>query len=212
MKPLQQWKKDDLMKFIKGVDKKTWGIIAGGLVIAVLSWIFLIEPAWFARPRLRSQMQSMDDQMRQFRALEQKRVTWEETEKIFSQFIQDTKARIYSEEEAALLLGQISKIAKDSKVDIIGSKPKKESIKFPAPYQNLFEAYSCDFMLQGGYHSLGKFSAGVESYPRTLRIQIIHVVPGNENPDKHVAQFTVAAIAHQNSAGSTAGAQNAAKR
>lgn len=194
MKPLKQWTKQELIDFFKGVDKKTWVVIGASLAGVGILWFFLIGPAWFERPRLRSEIQKMDTQIRQYQMLDQKRLKLEENQKVFSQLLADVQARLFGEEDLALLLGQISKLAYDARVDIAASKPKAEAVEFPAPYASRYEAVAYDFTMQGGYHQLGKFSAALESYPKWLRIQKIKITPLKDDALRHLAQFELVAI------------------
>ncbi len=194
MKPLQQWTKQELIDFLKGVDKRTWVIISASLVGMGVLWILLIGPAWIERPRLRSEIQKMDAQIRQYQMLDQKRMKLEENQKIFSQLLADAQLRLFGEEDLALLLGQVSKLANDARVDIAASKPKAEAMEFPAPYANRYEAVAYDFTMQGGYHQLGKFSAALESYPKWLRIQKIKITPLKDDALRHLAQVELVAI------------------
>lgn len=189
-----RWTKDDLMKFIKSVDKKTWGKIGTALVAFLLVWFLVIGPAWFDRPRMHREIESMNAQMKQFNGLNQKRLIWEQNEAQFGKIIQEAMGRRYSEAEMALLLGQISRLATGAKVDVIASKPQPETLKFPPPFQNQYEADVYDFTMKGGYHAVAQLVAGIESYPKLLRIRKIHITPVKESPERHIAQLDIVAI------------------
>lgn len=217
MNPIELLKKEKIIEFIKNVDKKTWMVVMIGTVTAVLLWALLIQPAWFERPRLRHEIQTMDTQMRQFKELSQKRTVWENDEKIFSRLIQDTKARVYKEGESALLLGQVSKIAEAAHVEVIASKPRSEKVVFPEPYQERFQAINYDLTMRGGYHALGRLTEGIETQPKLLRIQVIQIVPVSDNPESQIAQFCLSAISEANASTADPGKKvekttNAAKR
>lgn len=184
----------DIMAFVKSVDKKTWmraaAITAGVLVL----WFFVIWPAWFERPALRREIQTMTNQIRQVTALNQKRPTLEKNLKDYNDVITSAKGRLFTTEEIGLLLGQISKMADESKVEVISSKPQNEKITYAPPYNAKYSARACDFSLLGGYHELGKFISRLESYGKLLRIQSLYIRPSDKNPEQHAADLRVLAI------------------
>jgi hypothetical protein len=194
MKPVRPFNKEEVISFLKKIDKKTWGSLAVNFVGIILAWIFFIEPAWFARPRMRDEMQKIDVQLKQFQTLGQKRPVWTDNEKAFSRIINETKARIYKEGESALLLGQVSRLADEARVDVMASKPIKATVSFPDPFQNIFNPVAYDFTLRGGYHSLGQLIAGIENYPKLLRIQSIQITGSNDSPEKSIAQLELVAL------------------
>jgi Tfp pilus assembly protein PilO len=211
MKPIPKFNKEELIKLLKSVDKKTWIGIAVGIVSVSFLWFVLIVPAWIERPELWRQIQNMDAQMRQVNALKQKQPVWEENRKQYAQIIESTKASFYREVELSLLLGQISKLAAESSVEVIASKPLSEAVKFPKPFQDRLQAASYDFVMQGDYHALAKFASGVESFSRPLRIQMIHIVPATDNPERHIATFDIFAIAEKPVSPVTASTTNSAR-
>ena len=197
MKPIRQWTKQDLIGFVKGVDKKTWGMVGGGIAGIALLWFFFIAPAWIERPRLSGSIREMDAQLRQYQVLNQRRLRLEEDMKVFTKLFDETKARLYKEGDIALLLGQVAKLASDSKVDMIASKPKSETVVFPKPYGDRYQTVSYDFTMQGGYHQIGKLAAALESHPKLIRIQKIQIVPDKDKTERHVVQFEIAAISER---------------
>ncbi|OQA56187.1 MAG: Pilus assembly protein, PilO [Candidatus Omnitrophica bacterium ADurb.Bin277] len=201
MKPLKQWTKQDLIDLLKHVDKRTWLMIAAAVVGLSALWFVLIGPAWIKRPYLRREIQNMDTQLRQYQILNQKRIKLEEDRKTYQALFEETKVRLYEEGDIALLLGQVSKLAHDAKVDMIASRPQKDSVLYPKPYQDRYLAVGYDFTMQGGYHQLARLAAAIESYPKLLRIQKIQIVPSKDDQSRHVAQFDLVAIAGKAAAG-----------
>jgi hypothetical protein len=194
MKPLNQWTFADIIAFVKSVDKKTWiTVLAGGAGFLLLV-IFLIIPAWIERPLLRRDIQSMEAQIRQVKALSQKRAGWEETQKVFGSLIEETQKRVFSEDDMGLLLGQASKFAAESRVDVLASKPLAEKMVFPAPYNLKYQPSGYEFTMQGGYHDLGMLVSRIENHKKLLRIQRLEIVPDKKMPDRHVAELKLLAI------------------
>jgi hypothetical protein len=194
MKPLNRWTFADIIAFVKSVDKKTWlTVLAGGAGFLLLV-IFLIVPAWIERPLLRRDIQSMEAQIRQVKALSQKRAGWEETQKVFGSLIEETQKRVFTENDMGLLLGQASKFAAESRVDVLASKPLGEKMVFPAPYNLKYQPSGYEFTMQGSYHDLGMLVSRIENHEKLLRIQRLEIVPDKKVLDRHVADLKLLAI------------------
>ena len=194
MKPIKQWTLASILEFAKGVDTKTWVMIVAGALGFFLIFVFLVIPAWIERPMFRHQVQSMEAQIRQVKSLDQKRALWEENQKVFGDLIARTQSRLFTADEMGLLLGQVSKMAQESRVDVLASKPMTEKIVFPAPYHLKYQPTGYEFTVQGGYHDLGRFASLLENSDKLLRIQSIQIVPTEKTPERHIAQLKIWAI------------------
>ena len=194
MKPLNQWTFADVISFVKSVDKKIWLTVLSCAVGFLLVVVFLAIPAWIERPRLRRDIQSMEAQIRQVNALNQKRLGWEENQRVFGLLIEETQKRVFTEDSMGMLLGQISKMASESRVDVLASKPLTEKAVFAAPYNLKYQPSGYEFTVQGGYHDLGNLASRIEGHEKLLRIQSIEIVPAEKTPDRHVAELKLWAI------------------
>ena len=194
MKPFNQWTSADVIAFVKSVDKRTWLIVLSCAVVFFLMVVFLIIPAWIERPLLRRDIQSMEAQIRQINALNQKRLGWEEDQNVFGTLIEKTRARVFTAQDMGLLLGQVSKMASESRVDVLASKPLTEKAVFAAPYHLKYQPSGYEFTVQGGYHDLGSLASRIESYGKLLRIRSIEIMPAEKTPDRHVAELKLWAI------------------
>lgn len=194
MKPLNKWNSADIIEFAKGVDKKTWGKVVSGAVAFFLILFFLVIPAWIDRPLLRRDIQSMEAQIRQVNVLNQKRIIWEKNEKIFSALIEQTRERLFTAESLGVLLGQVSKMANESRVEVLASKPSTEKSVFRAPYHLRYQPSGYEFTLQGGYHDLARLVDRAESSKKLLRVQCIQIVPSKKTPDRQIAELKLWAI------------------
>ena len=194
MKPLNKWTSADIIGFAKSVDKKTWVAVASGAVAFALVLVFLVIPAWIQRPFLRHDIHVMEAQIRQVNALNQKRLIWEENEKIFSALIEKTKERLFTAESLSVLLGQVSKMADESRVEVLASKPSVEKNVFQAPYHLRYKSSGYEFALQGGFHDLAGLVGRTESSKKLLRIRSLHIVPSDKTPDRQIAELKLWAI------------------
>lgn len=207
MKPLNQWTVNDITGFIKSVDKKIWLMIAIGGIGFLLILVFLVIPAWIERPRLRRDILNMETQIRTVQTLTQKQAVWLQNEKTFDALIKNVQERLYTPESAASILGQASKKATESRVEVIVSKPASDKIVFPAPYHSKYESAGYEFTLQGGYHDMANLISRIESHTKLLRVRSFRIIPSDKAPDRHLAELKVWAIS---STSKSAGAATAA--
>jgi Tfp pilus assembly protein PilO len=184
----------NVLALLKSVDKKTWAAVLLGAVGFLLFGAFLVIPAWIERPLLRRDIQSMEAQIRHVNDLNKKRAGWEDSQKAFGLLIESTQARVLTLEDMSMLLGLVSKMASESRVDVLASKPLTEKTVFAAPYHLRYQPSGYEFTVQGGYHDLGNFSGRIESYEKLLRIQSLEIVPAEKTPDRHIAGLKLWAI------------------
>jgi Tfp pilus assembly protein PilO len=194
MKPLNQWTFVEVIAFIKSVDKKTWVIALSSFVGFVFLVVFLVIPAWIERPLLRRDIESMEAQIRQVNALAQKRPGWEESQRVFGALIERTGKRVFSDEDLGLLLGQVSKMADESRVDVLASKPLNEKMVFAAPFHLKYQPSGYEFSVQGGYHDLGNLASRIETHEKLLRIRSLAILTAEKTPDRQIAELQLWAI------------------
>ncbi|MFH0984590.1 MAG: type 4a pilus biogenesis protein PilO [Candidatus Omnitrophota bacterium] len=194
MKPIKALPMANVVAFLRSFDKQTWLIIVLGTGIFLLSLFFLAIPAWIERPALRRDIQSMSGQIRQVNELNKNRARWEEDRKMFSALIETTRARVFSKEDMELLLGLVSKMASEARVDVLASKPLTEKAVFGAPYHLQYQPNGYEFSVQGGYHHLGDFLSRIEAHDKLLRVRSLEIIPAEKTPDRHIANLTLWAI------------------
>ncbi|MBI4711420.1 MAG: type 4a pilus biogenesis protein PilO [Candidatus Omnitrophica bacterium] len=184
----------DILAFVKTVDKKTWVIVVACAVVFLLVVIFLVIPAWIERPMLRRDIQGMKAQIRQINELNEKQKGWEESRKVFGALIESTQARVFTAGDMDMLLGQVSKMASESRVDVLTSKPLTEKAVFPSPYNIKYQPSGYEFSVQGGYHDLANLASRIEGHEKLLRIHSLEIVPAEKTPERHIAELTLWAI------------------
>ena len=201
MKPLNQITKEDVLNFIKSIDKKTWikiGIIA---VAAVIVFTFVFLPAWITRLEIRKKLKDLENQKAITQNLLLKQPELIKNKENFYKFSVEVKNKLYQPEETSLLLGVISKLAQDSKVSIVASNPRKFEGKFPPPFDTQYEANAYDFTVEGGFHNLADFVSKIENNPKVLRIQTFLVLPQDKNYEKHTASLSLTVVSTKKAAG-----------
>ncbi len=194
MKPFKQWNAKDVIEFAKGVDKKIWMKLAGITIGVLFFLIVIVIPAWIERPLLRRHIQSMEAQIRQVNALSQKKTLWEVNEKIYSAMIQGVEERLFTTEEIEMLLGKASKLAAESRVDVLASKPVNDKTVYALPYNTKYQSNGYSFTLLGSFHDIGMLASRIETNGRLLRIQSIHMATSEKTPGKEIVELQLAAI------------------
>lgn len=210
MKPLKEWKPEDVKTFLKNVDKKTWLIVLSCAVGLLVTVVFLVIPAWFERPSLRRDIQAMEAQIRQVATLNQKRQGWDENQKVYGPFIEKVQKRVFTDESIGVLLGQFSRMARESRVDVLASKPFSEKTVFQAPFYLKYQPVGYEFTVQGGYHDLGSLISRIETHEKLLRVQSIEITPSEKDSGRQLASVKIWAISKPSQAAMpAAGAVNA---
>ncbi len=194
MKPINQITTSDIVAFVQGVDKKTWIKIGAGAAIFAVFYFLILDPAWFKRPKVYTSIRAVEAQIIGVKTSMRKRPDWIRDRESFQKFIKESKERIYAPGESSLLLGHISKLAEESKVTIVASKPKEYSGKLPAPFDKQYEANVYDFTIEGGYHEIGNFIGKIESNPKLLRVQLFNISAREEDPKIHLVDLSLSAV------------------
>lgn len=191
---ISQMTPEQVVEIVKGVDKKTWIKVGVAAVIVTVLFIFLVYPAWIKRFEIKAKADASKAQIAQTNALFRKRPELVKIKEDSLVFIKDSKERMYTPSEASLLLGVISKMANDSKVSIVSSKPRPFEGKLPAPFDAQYEASLYDVTVEGGYHAVGDFVSRLESNPKILRIQVFNIHVKENSDNVHLADFTLSAV------------------
>jgi len=194
MKPINQQTIIELIGLLKGVDKKTWVTVLSSAVGCLLLIVFVVFPAWIERPMLRKDIQSMENQIRQVQTLSQKRAGWEKDQKEFGSLIEKTQARVFTADDMGVFLGQVSKMASETRTEVQTSNPLNEKAVFVEPYNLKYQPSGYEFTVEGGYHDLGNFVSHLENHGKLLRIQSIKIVPSEKTPGRNIAELKLWAI------------------
>lgn len=186
----------DILEFLKTVDKKTWIKVGIASSIGLVLLVFIIYPAWIGRVEVKAKLEATRGQVAQTNNLFRKKPELSRLKEESLLFAKASKERMYTPSEASLLLGTISKMANDSKVSIVASKPKPPEGKFPVPFDAQYESSLYDVTLEGGYHALADFVSRVEANEKILRIQSLSFHPRTEEDKQKglLADVTLAAI------------------
>lgn len=192
---LQQLNVNEILDFIKKVDKNTWIKIAVIAAVFLMFGVFIFWPAWISRLEIRGKIKNTEEQMQTLENLSGKKASWLRNKEDYLALINGAKNRLFKADEASLLLGYVSKLAKESNVGIISAVPKDAAnVKFPKPYDEQYVVNVYDFTLEGGYHELGDMLAKLESNEKLLQIQTVKILPSEDLPEKHTINIGLTAV------------------
>lgn len=194
MKALGQLDVSTIIDLVKRADKKTRTQIGIGAFVGIVLVVFIIWPAWIQRIQIRHQIRLIQGQIDTVHTLSLKREEWLRNQTEYGKHIGDAKGRLFQPSETSLLLGAISKLADESKVSIIASRPKDSEEKIPPPFDAQYERSLFDFTVEGDFHALGTLVSRIESNPKLLRIQIFRISPQEEKPERHLADLSLSAV------------------
>lgn len=202
-KPFKEWTGQDFVIFLKGIDKKTWIKIGGVAAVLGVVIFFFIIPAWITRGEVKAKVKGFDNQIATLNTLKIREPELKRNKEKTLQFIYSAKERLFEKGEVALLLGQVSKLAQESNVTIISSRPRPTEVTFPVPFDTQYESYQYDFSVEGGYHDIGTFISMIETYPKLLRVELFEVRLGKKDDEssKLVASLSLSAVAFKQKVG-----------
>lgn len=197
MKPLTQWTSTDAIDFLKKVDIKLWRQIALCAVGSLLVFVIIIIPAWFERWQIKAELQGIEAKVQMVQNLARNETLWQKQSREYQELIRTTREKTYSSVETALLAGEISRLAKESRITIVSSRPHDVNAKFPAPFDKRYGLRSYQFVLNSGYHAFGDFLSRIENHPRFLQIQALNMQAGESASSLPKIEISIAAVSDE---------------
>lgn len=197
MKPITQWTPTDAIDFLKKVDKKLWRPIALIGVASLLVFVFIIIPAWFERWQVKAELQGLEAKVLMVENLARNEILWQKQSREYQELIRTTRQRIYSSAETALLAGEVSRLAKESRVTIVSSRPHDSNAKFPAPFDARYGLRSYQFVLNAGFHAFGDFLSRIENHPKFLQIQALNIQAAEKPDSLPKIEVSIAAVSDE---------------
>ncbi len=185
-----------ILAFIKGFDRRTWVFISCGAFAFLFYIFFMFSPAWVKRPALNKKSVEVSNQLIRLRALVQKKPEYVRQKDEISVLISDFHLKLFKKDEVAFLLGNISKLAEQSQIELLASRPLDKEESFPEPFSQKYKKHVYQLTIEGGYHAIAGFVSNLESYDRLFQIQSLTIMPQAKTPDKHVADLLLMAVSH----------------
>lgn len=186
----------DVLETVKRFERRTWIYIGAGSFAALLFFLFSFYPGWCKRPALLKQSVDLQNQMSRLKAMSLKKPQLEKQKKEIQSFVEGFQKRLFSEAETPFLLGKISKVAQDSEVELVASKPIESVEPFPDPYAQKYKKFIYQLTAEGSYHRIGDFISRLESYPQYFQIQSLDINPQADKAGKQIAEIKLMAVSH----------------
>lgn len=189
---VKSFKIQDVIDFLKGIDRKTWIKIGMAAVIFIVVTVLFIYPAWIGRLGVHKKITNLHTQITGTKALlgQEKELTKTTTD--LAALIDAILKRLYKPEESSKLLGIVSRFAQECQVTVVASNPKEAEI-YPPPFDSKYAPSVYGLTLEGSYDAFGCFVAQVENNPEILRIQSLYVRPQEKN-EKHFGDLILTAV------------------
>jgi len=170
--------------------KKILAIGAGVIVLLTLDICFVIIPLTKKSSVLKRQVVKLSTDINSV----SKEVSLLDSKKEKIRILKAEKSayegKFPKEEELSSLMENLSKIAVDSKVDIIAVKPLKHNV--PGKEIKLLRQAPIEILARGGYHQIGQFINSLERLDRFLEIKQITITWDGKSPRKHHLRLLVA--------------------
>lgn len=102
--------------------------------------------------------------------------------------------KLSREKEIPMLLENLSKLAKNSRVKILSITPIEKKLKAPAEAaieDSVYQEVPIAINAQSGYHELGTFINRLENSERYMQVSDIKIKSGKANPKRHDIEFIV---------------------
>ena len=99
--------------------------------------------------------------------------------------------KLSREKEIPLLLENMSKMARASRVKILGVTPNIKDFREHGPGEGSYQEVPIAISAQAGYHDLGIFINKIEEGERFMQISDIKIKSNTANPNRHDIEFVV---------------------
>ena len=187
-----------LLKYIPAFDmdtakKKASLIIAAALLLIFILYFFLLLKPSLGKlnglmPRVRAvktRIKTTKEELRHEGELKAERQRLVES-------LAGYEKRLSREKEVPMLLENMSRMAKESRVKILGITPidkrAKQNVK---EGEEVYNEVPIAIRAQGGYHELGNFINKLEKGRRYIQISDIKIAANSTNPKRHSVGLVV---------------------
>ncbi|MBL7155948.1 MAG: type 4a pilus biogenesis protein PilO [Candidatus Omnitrophica bacterium] len=114
--------------------------------------------------------------------------------RVLGQTMEKYENKLSREKEIPMLLENLSKIAKSSKVKILSITPIDKALKGQqgaGAKKDIYQEVPIIITAQSGYHELGIFINKLETDERYMQVSDIEIRSGKANPKRHDMEFIV---------------------
>ncbi len=110
-----------------------------------------------------------------------------------SEKVESYEKKLPAEQEIPTLLENLSKMAKDSDIKIVGIVPAMSSFKDNKPVRNslIYREIPILITAKSGYHELGHFLDNLENADRFMKVADISIKANKTSPKKHDVELMI---------------------
>lgn len=154
------------------------------IVIAIYFFIFL-KPSLGSLADIAPKLSMMEQNLEDARRMIAGKGTAEKNRLEFKEKMESYKALFPSSDEAAKVLENLSLIAGNSGVKIVGIKPFRGEGYDAQEEKGLYNEFPVEIIARSGYHELGRFIHKLETGERFVSIEDLEIKGNPANINKH---------------------------
>jgi len=114
--------------------------------------------------------------------------------KVLQEKLAGYEKRLSREKELPMLLENLSLMAKESRVRILGITPHVTRLKVQkdtGEEKSVYQEVPIAISAQSGYHELGSFINRLENHQRYMQVSHMKIESGQADPERHEIKFVV---------------------
>lgn len=206
-KPFYQWTTQELVERFRQLDRKKKIRVLAWTAGALVFFIFVVWPSWFLRPQLKTQVESLHNQIQMAQGQIYGEKSLLEERKKLEAYLWEIHSRLFSKEEVENIAGVLAEMAKVSEVTLVDISPETaqgQGAQSPLPDPSAqptlalaadYEAVGYEVSAEGGYHALASFVSQLENHPKLFRVDELSILTKLESASSHFLNIRLSAYA-----------------
>lgn len=184
----------ELLSYLRGLDRKSQIRISLGLSGSVIFLIFIFWPAWVGRLQIQNQIQGLRNAVASAEGRIRQEPKLLEEKKRLEGLVQEAHSHLLTESDTQRLIGILTGMSERSKTLLLASQPQPESQPIPAPWDQKYAVLSYVLAVEGNYHALAAFVSEIENYEKTLRVDEFSAASREEKPGILVGEIRLSSF------------------
>ncbi|MFA5085496.1 MAG: type 4a pilus biogenesis protein PilO [Candidatus Omnitrophota bacterium] len=163
------------------------------LIAAVLYLYFVFVPQVIRVFKLTANAGRMNSELKSARVLIKDFESLSRSLKEQSRKVESYEKKLPAEQEIPALLENLSNMAKNSNIKIVGIVPAMSYFKDEKPVKQsqIYREIPILITAKSGYHELGRFLSNLENADRFMKVADIDIKANKANPKKHDVELMV---------------------
>ncbi len=168
----------EMIKKLWQKDRKTIIQQAVILLVLVALVVFIIFPLFFKIHSMGTDLKDLELRISTAKSKIKKVPEFKKQMELYGKEIETTQKRFLQIRDLDELVGDLSKLAANSGVRLVGSRPINDQKQpLPDPYNKKYLSASYELTLEGGYHEFGALISEIEQSEKLLLIRDLSLQP-----------------------------------